>query len=76
MPQHCLLCICVSLKLFHTHVFIAIVKQGKHGLLPTSLVVVWTHAYNLAYLNLHFNVATNHNMAAPVVMDIVKVFIL
>ena len=30
-------CVYVSLKLFHTHVFIAIVKQGRHGLLPTSL---------------------------------------
>ena len=45
----------MSLKLFHTHVFIAIVKQGRHGLLPTSLAAM----FFAGVVRLYYHVARN-----------------
>jgi len=43
-------CVYVSLKLIHTHVFIAIVKQGRHGLLPTSLAAMSVFVVVICFL--------------------------
>ena len=67
----------MSLKLFHIHVFIAIVKQGRHGLLPTSLAAmsVFVVMMFFAVVRLCYHVALNQPLYQQVALFSIHLYI-
>ena len=68
----------MSLKLFHTHVFIAIVKQGRHGLLPASLAAmsVFVVVMFFAVVRLYYHVALNQPLHQQVALFSIHCYVI
>ena len=67
----------MSLKLFHIHVFIAIVK-GRHGLLPTSLAAmsVFVVMMFFAVVRLCYHVALNQPLYQQVALFSIHCYVI
>ena len=67
-------------KKCHTHVFIAIVKQGRHGLLPTSLaamsVFVVVICFFAGVVRLYYHVALNQPLHQQVALFSIHCYVI
>ena len=69
----------VSLKLFHTQVFIAIAKKGRHGLLPTSLAAMSVFVELIFFagvVRLYYHVALNQPLHQQVALFSIHCYVI